>query len=206
MAINIREVLSFVMMSTGSIMLFAYIVMTTHVYHGNKNAWLMTLIVLLFASQICVIVMGYSFYALFTEKDETMLNIWLFGVSIGGYYTFFNIAHFLLAIKYSTIAKEVPKMLEKGDDFVPEEETKSEKVVYWTLFIFNIVSGVSYGLSLVPYYKITLIETEEEVTIGLKVFRIFTTFWVRLMSVASGVILIRSVMQIRKFFAENEGE
>ena len=117
MTIAIRDVTAFVMMGTAGIMIIAYVIMISHLYSGsgNKNKWLSIMMVLLFLSQVGVLVMGYSFYALFTERKYTMLNIWGFGVGIGWYYMFFNIAHFLLAIKYHKISKEVPLMLNKEE-------------------------------------------------------------------------------------------
>ena len=70
----------------------------------------------------------------------------------------------------------------------------------WGLFAANVVSGIMYGASLIPFYTATLIN-DDPLGSAYKAFRIFTTLWVRLMSVASGVILIDSIIKIRRFFS-----
>ena len=66
----------------------------------------------------------------------------------------------------------------------------------------NIVSSCAYGYSAVPFYTLVLIKKEKPGP-GLITYRIITTFWVRVMSIVSGLILIKSVLQIRNFFKEH---
>ena len=78
----------------------------------------------------------------------------LLGVGLGVYYNLFNVSHFLLADKYSTIAKRIPAHL----DGKPEPEvTSCDKATWWVLLICNSTSGLIYGYSLIPFYKLTLL-------------------------------------------------
>ena len=146
--------------------------------------------------------MGYAFFQLFQVEDETDLMIILFGVGIGVYYTMFNVAHFLLAEKYSTIAKRIPAQLDGKPEPVV---TTCDTVTWWVLLFCNVASGLVYGYSLIPYYRHTLLG-EDALGTGFTVYRITSTFWVRICSIISGVILIKGVSAIQSFFLERDAE
>ena len=71
----------------------------------------------------------------------------------------------------------------------------------------NIASGVVYGYTLVLFYRIIYIgDGADAIGTGLKWSKIFATFWVRICQVASGVILVRGILRIRRFFREQDAE
>jgi hypothetical protein len=146
--------------------------------------------------------MGIAFWNLFTAGNTNMTNIWLFGIGIAVYYLFFNVGHFMLAEKYSKIAKKVPAMLNGK----PEEvETTCNKVNYWLLFLNNVISALAYGYSLIPYYRDKYVLFKEP-KLGFVIYRIVATFWVRICSIISGYILVVSVLRVKNFFKERNAE
>ena len=109
---NIRGFTALTAVTTGSILIVACVVLLYHIVNGNKNQWLINVTIMVLISQIGLIVMGYAFYELWQLEHHTETMIILFGVGIGTYYMLFNVAHFLLAEKYSMISKRIPAQLD----------------------------------------------------------------------------------------------
>ena len=93
---------------TGALMLVAWTVELVHIRRGNKNRWLTNVIGLLLVSQIFFLIRTYANYSIYIKLENTALNWILLSVGIGGWYLFFNLAHFFLAYRYQAISKRIP--------------------------------------------------------------------------------------------------
>ena len=71
----------------------------------------------------------------------------------------------------------------------------------------NVLSGLAYGYSLVPFYAIIYgLESQENLTSFLLVYKTSATFWVRICELLSGYILIRGILRIRNYFKEQDAD
>ena len=98
------------MYGSAGLMIVSYFVLLAHIALGNKNGWLIMVTIMLLISQIGVILMGYTWFALHTQSSDVL--ICLQGIGVALYYSLFDLVYFLLAIKYDTISKRVPEKIE----------------------------------------------------------------------------------------------
>lgn len=94
----------------------------------------------------------YTFLALSTGKEleYSSLIIWLTYLSEGFFLGAFNLAHYLIAVKYQWIATNVPKLL-NGDDVT--NPTKCTKIVHWLVSAGNVTISMAYGVLAAAYYN-----------------------------------------------------
>jgi hypothetical protein len=99
-------------MAVGLIMIMLYIVLFLHVWRGNNNKWLLMVCVMLLLSNIGAFFIGYSLYNIYVIGVVNQGLCIILGVGVALYYTMFGISHFLLAIKYREMSKNVPVIIE----------------------------------------------------------------------------------------------
>jgi hypothetical protein len=92
-------------------LLILYTVMIWHIRNGNKNTWLVMMCVLLMVNNAGGIFVGFGLYELTVLKNIERLYVWCMGIGVSLDYSAFCVAHYLLAVKYSRMAKNVPELL-----------------------------------------------------------------------------------------------
>ena len=92
-----------------------YLVVMVHVCQANKNAWLIKLLTLLLTSNIGAIIAGYSFYFINYLKVKDVEYVIGLGFGLALHYACFGVAHFILAVKYQSMAINVPLLLNGKD-------------------------------------------------------------------------------------------
>ena len=112
-----------------------------------------------------------------------------YGISMGIVDLTYSTAHLLLAFKYRKVAYEVPKALE-GEP-VTEEYRRTEKNKFMTMLTLCIVFPVLEVICFALDFK----------TIGM----IFSLIVVAV-EITSGVIFLKSLVQIRRFYKERLSE
>lgn len=130
----------------------------------------------------------------------TKANIVIASFGIGGQYLFFNVAHFFLAYKYKAIAKKVPAKLNGQPE---EPETQCEKGTFWTLLATNIISAILYGVTFCDLYLAVFVR-REPIKHFTAILKYIATYATAFCGIVSGVILVRGVIQIRRFFKERD--
>jgi hypothetical protein len=65
------------------------------------------------------------------------------GAGLALHYSMFGVAHFLLAVKYRTMAINVPLLLRGKDKYIP---TTKDNVTYWSLIAVNIIAPIFSGI------------------------------------------------------------
>ena len=105
----------------------------------------------------------------------------------------------MLASRFQDIAQEIPSKL-KG---LPDEPKSSRAVVIdWILFYLNIVSGALYGVFNMVFLLYLL--NNGDVSSTWATLRVLAVWVVIGCAIISGVILVRSLQQIRDFFAARD--
>jgi hypothetical protein len=72
----------------------------------------------------------------------------MLGFGAGGYYLCFNIGHLILAEKYSSIAVEVPEVLDGKEP----ANKKCRSMTFWFLLFANIVTATLFGIGAALYF------------------------------------------------------
>lgn len=129
-------------------------------------------------------------------------NLTLNGVSIGTWQMSFNLAHFLLAMKYKKMIKRITAQLKKRR---MKKETQCDKATYWTLATGNVVSGIVYGAAVAAYYSYAYNHLEKP-KLGLSTTKFVSSYLVPFFAVISGLMLIASVKDFKKFFKDNDAD
>lgn len=180
-------------------MIVIYIAVLYLVCQGNRNSWLLKILALLLGSSIGSVITGYNFYFINYLKVSNMHYVIGLGAGLALHYSMFGVAHFLLAVKYRSMAINVPLLLQGKDQEIP---TTKDNVIYWSLITGNIIAPIFYGIlgSLFRYKVLTLHEHPDG----------WFAFWfnavldiVAVLQIYTGVILVKSVFDIRSFFVEN---
>jgi hypothetical protein len=188
---------------TGVPMAIMYIILIVHIQRGNKNTWLTIVCSLLLLSNIGAVMTGYSLYKLLVLKDVTVGLVWMLGIGVGFDYGCFSIAHYLLAVEYRRMATNVPLLLEGK----PEKPvTSCERFTYWTLLILNVLAGFFTGLLLYIFRMQTLIYGMTKPDAWVSNFFNIAQESVCALEIYSGVVLVNSVLRIRRFFVERNAE
>ena len=143
-------------------------------------------------------VYGYGTWATFAKDDYTLTNFCLTG-TCGLYFITFNMAHYMLAIKYSNISRQVPAKL-GGQPYKPD--TIWDHALFWFLVAFNILAGLGYSLSLVLFWNLVFLEKQSPPQ-WIRDLKIYSTFGSRLLAIISGVILVMGVIRIKNFFKQS---
>lgn len=110
-------------------------------------------------------------------------------------YLTFNLAHYLLAVKYLGIATKVPARL----DGKPEQpESRFYTISYWFMLISNIVTALLFGVSITLFYSQLLSPSQSPVR-WRKEFKILCSSCLAFCALTSGVLLVTGVIKIRKY-------
>jgi hypothetical protein len=128
----------------GLILLVVYTFMIVHIRRGNKNTWLTMMCVILMANNIGGVIVGLSSYELRIKRSSLPLYPVLLGVGLALDYGGFSISHYLLSVKYSRMAKNVPMLLEGKPEPQP---TKFEIIKHRVMVLLNTIAGPLNGLT-----------------------------------------------------------
>ena len=142
------EVYDYLRMIPTSIMTFVWLFILIHVYRGNANKWLMGMSTMLMFGEIGTFIAGWRNYSLAVNGIVTKTIIWelTFGKSIE--YCVFCTAHFLLAIKYRNMARNVPLLLTGKDAHI---QTTLDKVFIAFLLCLNILAPLAASLAMAAF-------------------------------------------------------
>lgn len=151
---------------------------------------------MLLVSNLGTIGVGYFDYELFDQKERTMLNIWMVPIS---YYTQdlpFCLSHFLLADKYTKIAREVPCRLEGK----PEKKlTTVDHVWYYVQLGLNIAFPTCKFIAIRCMLQTKTLKQQVPSHAFLLFYKI-SWAGIGLIQCLSGYQLIKGIMTIRNFF------
>lgn len=134
--------------ATGVVMFITYIGMLVHIRRGNKNTWLTMMCVLLMVNNVGGIILGIGLYNLtvLQHKEVKYVLMMVFGAGLD--YTGFCVAHYLLAVKYGRMAKNVPELLAGRPEPPP---TRCQTISYWILLFLNSIVGFWDGAMIIIF-------------------------------------------------------
>ena len=95
----------------GCVLFVVYTVLLYHVRTGNKNKWITFMVLLLMTSSVGMVMIGWGGYHLNVMHDGTMCNVLFLGIGLALDQMPFCVAHYLMAVKYSNLARVVPDVL-----------------------------------------------------------------------------------------------
>lgn len=156
MSINVRLLFGYTALASGIIMTVADLIQLFHVIRGSKNRWLIIVISMLLASNICTIIWWYGYQELLINRHKSELCVWLLGGGTGLQNVWFNLSHYMLADKYRTIAHKVPL---KFDGKPEPEATTWDKVEYWSMIALNTLTGILQGYAIVSFRYTTILNS-----------------------------------------------
>lgn len=187
--------------ASASVLIIAYTALLIHVRLGLNSKWLTCVTLLLLFSQVALLVKITATIMILDKGKFSPALFIMNGACNGLFHLLFNLAHFLIAEKYSRVA-ELANNPTTGVK-TTQKRTTCQKVIYWVLFAMNILSGALYGYTATAYYN-KLLFKGVEVKPWLSVTKIASLNWCDLCAIISGVILMVGVYRIRKFFVEKE--
>jgi hypothetical protein len=131
-------------MVPSAIMIILWLIMLVHIFKGNRNKWLFTVVVMLIFGAVGSVLEGWTLYELTVRHVlNTALCYW-FGLAVFLTYCLFGLSHYLLAVKYRQMARNVPLLLEGK----PEQlQSTSDAIVYWLLLFLNIAAPILLAYS-----------------------------------------------------------
>jgi hypothetical protein len=176
-----------------------YIFLLRHIHLGTQNKWLITVVGILIAYNIALIGWGAMATRLFVKGHRSAIDVDLFGFFVGMSAATFNVSHYMIAEKYQTIAKKVPTKLRGLPD---PPVTKCEVVTDWSLLVINLLGGVMYGVTNIGYLQTALIHGNPPGTWAP--LRVSSLWLTRICALISGVILVKAIFDIKKFFEEKK--
>jgi hypothetical protein len=112
------------------------------------------------------------------------------------------VVHFCLAWKYREISRRIPNTIDKKP---LEEETTCERVFYWVMLTLNVVSGPCRSVASAVFRTINMIKHKKPGRF-LKIMIPISFDLPGFCSIVSGIILVCSVMKIRRFFKKRNDE
>ena len=74
-------------------------------------------------------------------------------------YLLFNVAHWMFASKYFTMARQTPYKVAKQE--VPREIVRCDNITNWVFLSFNAISPLLYGVGFIVYYAASSAGNEE---------------------------------------------
>lgn len=185
-------------MIVGVIMIVLFIVLLWHTLEGNRNIWLLQVTSMLLVSNVGAVIIGYTLYATtILELEETGYFI-AFGIGNALYFACFGVSHYLLAVKYRNMSKNVPEVIEGK---IPGLESGASKMTTKMMISLNIVVPLIFGAFKFSS-KLRVAENRDEhlVTDGFIISYNIVLLITLLLQVYSGLILVVSVVRIHRFF------
>jgi hypothetical protein len=130
---------------SGLLLVACYGVALVHTIRGNQNSWLIRVVSMLLASAVASLITGYSFIKVHFNalSDSTTIPFVIclgFGLAI--HYAAFGVAHYLIAVRYRSMAINVPLVLQGMDQKVP---SFARKVAHWIVIALNTIAPIAYG-------------------------------------------------------------
>lgn len=118
----------------------------------------------------------------------------------------FNEAHHLLAWQFKMLSKNIPKLLDSfqtTDSSVKESFVTEQKgPLYKWLIALNVIMPVANGVLLILFNLAEFDGDEIPPTVGVVVGLDLCAMAVFFLLTVSGVLLVRSVFQIRQFYRD----
>lgn len=111
-----------------------YLTLLVHVVRGNKNKWLLANVLMLLAVNVANLIALYPNYELYFKDSASTTVVWLYTET--WVVTDFGlcVSHYLLAMKYQQLSKNIPALIDKQPE-VPY--SVCNKVTFWTLLALN---------------------------------------------------------------------
>ena len=144
---------------------------------------------------------GYIYDVLFLQKRVTLTAIWIGCIGNGMSDGFQGLVHFFLTMKYQFIAEKVPILIENRQ---PEPESTGHKVFYWSMLVINVVIGPLVFVQSFTFNIVYRIHGEDPGTFLVVIDTLAAVM--NGFQILLGVILINSVLKIRRFFKERNDE
>lgn len=189
--------------TTCMILSLFYTALLIHILNGNKNKWLTFVVSMLLISNIAFFMICYLDNQIFTLDEPNQARVIAQGIGWGVSDSTFSVSHFLLAVKYGMIAKDVPKILDKEE---VTRDPRKEAIFFWVVLAGNILFPIVEAFSIISFNTAVLIQKEPYGPIGLTVAIDISSDGVGMMQIISGVMLVRSVQTIRTYFKERNDE
>ena len=183
-------------------MVILYTILIIHIQRGNKNTWLKVVSSLLLLNNVGACAVGYGLFKLMILKDITKGLVWMIAVGCGVDYLTFSVAHFMLASKYSKMATNIPLLLEGKSE---KPVTTCDRIFYWTMLALNFLAGFCTGLFLLFFRMQTIWRNQPALPWMPTCFNVAQEC-VMVLQIYSGIILVRSVYKIRRFFVERNAK
>jgi hypothetical protein len=186
----------------GLILIVSYTALFVHVLRGNRNKWLMGQAVLVILAGFTYVTFAYGYWTVYIKHEVNLTNIWLIGCGSGFSDGFQALVHFFLAMKYQSIAKNIPRTIEGKD---PEPETRCQKCFYWSTLFLCCVGGPLKMIASATFRTKNMVQHVKPGKF-LKIFVPVSFDLIGGCQILLGAILIYSVFQIRRFFKERNDE
>lgn len=87
-------------MTAGVSMTLLFLGVFIHVALGNRNTWLLSVVAMLFLSNVALSITSYIDFTLLDQANVSFININVQSTAWGVSDGFFSLAHFFLAFKY----------------------------------------------------------------------------------------------------------
>lgn len=173
-----------------------------HIMRNGANSWLAVNTALVLISGIAIAGVVWVYYEL-----KWMNN---FGEDIvfwNAFTTTFQdgcppIVHYLLAMKYQTIATDMPAIF---DESLYREQSKSTKFLLQILWILNLACGPIKGLCTYWIRHLQWVKHEQPTSTQATLIVLMSSLN-NVCNLISGVILVNSVRSIRSFFRSRNDE
>jgi hypothetical protein len=94
------------------ILIFVYSWLLVQIWKGNRNKWLLCITCMLFVSLFGSITKGYALYMFTFSGHATYANVWELAIAEVLNMGVFGLAHYMLAVKYRSMATNMPLILE----------------------------------------------------------------------------------------------
>jgi hypothetical protein len=190
-----------------TVLMFTYFFLFVHIFRGNKNKWLMFISMCLVLSNLFTIMMVLYASKLFIKDDISELNIVLMCLGNSGANFFFNYSHLLLAYKYRKIQRTVPWRLKNLE---PPPETNRQRATYYILLTICYLGPV-IQIPASIWFRSTDMNVKELIpkpTVSAFQTNLLNCSWYLcgISDISSGVILVRSVIRIRRFFVDENAK
>ena len=187
---NFAVLYTYILGATSCVLFLIFAAAIVHTCVGSKFKNLYVLFGLFLASNAAEILEAISLnFKIEHDPAAPRWSVLMYGISMGIVDLTYSTAHLLLAFKYRKVAYEVPKALE-GEP-ITEEYRRTEKTKFRTMLTLCIVFPVLEVLCF---------------ALGFKVIETIISGIVVVVEITSGVIFLKSLVQIRRFYKERLSE
>jgi hypothetical protein len=187
-----------------------YIATLRHVKRGSGYKQIQLLIYMLIFSNVGALISLFGLYMKLVAQDSQNNGatssdtlVWDLCISLGEMVqdVLFLTSHWIIASKYARIGDEMPYIMSDKD--WPEERKEAHERNYGLLLVLNALFPVGEGITAV--FSNIHANCVSERAFGVdEVLLIAFDALDGVLTVLSGVVLIRAIFKIRKFYKEND--